>query len=73
MDTLRIAAIALLVAGVLGLVYGNFSYTKETHEAKIGSLELSVKDKETVNIPVWVGVAAIVAGGGLLLLGSRKG
>jgi hypothetical protein len=49
MDTLRIAAIALLVAGVLGLVYGNFSYTKETHEAKIGSLELSVKDRETVN------------------------
>jgi hypothetical protein len=73
MDTLRIAAIALLVAGVLGLVYGNFSYTKETHEAKIGSLELSVKDRETVNIPVWAGVAAIVAGGGLLLLGSRKG
>ena len=66
------AGIALLLAGVLGLIYGNFSYTKETHEAKIGALELSVKDKETVNIPVWAGVAAIVVGGGLLGLGSRK-
>ncbi len=71
MDTIRIAGIALLLAGVLGLAYGSFSYTKETHEAKIGSLELSVKDQETVNIPVWAGVAAIAAGG-LLLLGKRK-
>ena len=67
MDGMRITALALLVAGVLGLVYGNFSYTKETHEAKIGSLELSVKDRETVNIPIWAGIAAVVAGGGLLL------
>lgn len=72
MDTSRIAGIALLLAGILGLIYGSFSYTKETHEANIGSLELSVKDKETVNIPVWAGVAAIVIGGGLLVVGSRK-
>jgi hypothetical protein len=68
----RLAAIALIVAGVLGLVYGSFSYTKETHEAKVGPLELVVKDKETVNVPVWAGVGAIVIGGGLLLLGGRK-
>ena len=72
MDTSRMAGIALLIAGVLGLMYGSFSYTKETHQANIGSLQLSVKDKETVNIPVWAGVAAIVIGGGLLLAGSRK-
>jgi TRAP-type C4-dicarboxylate transport system permease small subunit len=72
MDTFRIAGIALLVAGALGLAYGSFSYTKETHEAKIGPLELSVKDKEIVNVPVWAGVAAMVAGGGLLLVGYRK-
>jgi hypothetical protein len=73
MDAMRIGALALLVAGVLALVYGNFSYTKETHEAKIGSLELSVKDRETVNIPIWAGIAAIVAGGGMLLMAGRKG
>jgi len=50
------AAVVLIVAGVLGLVYGSFSYTKETHEAKLGPLELSVSDKQTVNVPVWAGV-----------------
>jgi hypothetical protein len=48
------------------LAYGKFSYTKETHEVKLGSLELSVKDKQTVNVLVWAGVGAIVAGGFLL-------
>ena len=72
MDTSRMAGIALLIAGVLGLIYGSFTYTKETHETKIGPIELSVKDKETVNIPGWAGVAAIALGGGLLVLGSRK-
>lgn len=72
MDVFRVAGLALLVAGVLGLAYGSFSYTKETHETKIGPLELSVKDKETVNIPVWAGVAAFVIGGGLLLVGGKK-
>jgi TRAP-type C4-dicarboxylate transport system permease small subunit len=67
----KIVGIVLIAAGILGLVYGGFSYTKETHEAKIGSLELSIADKETVNVPVWAGVAAIL-GGGLLLLVTKK-
>ena len=71
MSAIKIAAIALIVAGTLGLAYGKFSYTKETHEAKIGSLELSLKDKETVNVPVWAGVGAIVVGGILLLVPMR--
>jgi hypothetical protein len=54
-------------------VYGSFSYTKDTHDAKLGPLELSVEDKETVNIPVWAGVGAIVIGGALLLVGGKKG
>jgi hypothetical protein len=72
MNAVKIAALALIVAGILGLVYGGFSYTKETHEAKLGPIELTVKDKETVNIPVWAGVGAIAIGGVLLLLGGRK-
>jgi hypothetical protein len=72
MNAVKVAAIVLIVAGVLGLVYGSFSYTKETHEAKLGPIELSVKDKQTVNVPVWAGVGAIVIGGVLLLLGSKK-
>jgi len=72
MNALKIAAIVLIAAGVLGLAYGSFSFTKETHEAKIGPLELSVKDKQTVNVPVWAGVGAVVIGGALLVVGSRK-
>jgi hypothetical protein len=72
MNAVKIAAIVLIVAGVLGLVYGGFSYTKETHEAKLGPIELSVKEKQTVNIPVWAGVGAIVIGGALLLFGSKN-
>ena len=64
----KILAIVLILAGILGVMYGKFSYTKETHEAKLGSLEMSFKEKETVNIPAWAGVAAIAAGAGLLLL-----
>jgi hypothetical protein len=72
MSAIKIVAIALIIAGLLGLVYGNFSYTRETQEAKIGSLELSVKDTQTVDVPVWAGVVAVVAGGVLLLVASKK-
>ena len=73
MDSTKILAIVLIVGGILGLVYGGFSYTKETHETKIGPLVLSVTDKETVNVPIWVGVGAIVIGGLLLVFGSKRG
>jgi len=72
MNAVKMAAIVLIAGGVLGLVYGSFSYTKDTHDVKLGPIELSVKDKETVNIPVWAGVGAIVIGGGLLLVGGKK-
>jgi TRAP-type C4-dicarboxylate transport system permease small subunit len=72
MNAVKIAAVLLIVVGILGLVYGSFSYTKETHEAKLGPLELSVSDKQTVNVPVWAGVGAIVIGGALLLIGSKN-
>jgi hypothetical protein len=72
MNAVKIAAIVLMLAGVLGLAYGSFSYTKETHETKIGPIELSVKDKQTVNVPVWAGVGAIVIGGVLLVFGGKK-
>jgi multidrug transporter EmrE-like cation transporter len=72
MNPVKIAGIVLIVAGALGLAYGSFSWTKETHQTKIGPIELSVKERESVNVPVWAGVGAIVIGGVLLLLGNRK-
>jgi LPXTG-motif cell wall-anchored protein len=71
MNAVRLVAIALIIAGILGLAYGGFSYTKDRQEVKLGPLELSVKETKTVDIPVWAGVAALVAGG-LLLLVKRK-
>ncbi len=72
MNGLKIVALALIAAGVLGLMYGGFTYTKKTHEAKVGPIEMAMKEKETVNVPVWAGVGAIVAGAALLLVGGRK-
>ena len=73
MDAIKVFGIALIVAGMLGLGYGSFTYTKETHDVKIGPLEMSIKDKETVNIPIWAGVGAIMVGGLLLVFGNKKG
>ena len=73
MNTTRLIAIVLIVAGVLGLAYGGFTYTKDTTAVKVGPIELSVKEKETVNIPMWAGIGAIVIGGLLLVLGNKKG
>lgn len=72
MDAIKITAIALIIVGALGLMYGGFSYTKETHEANVGPIKLSIVDKETVNVPVWAGVGAIVIGVALLGFGGTK-
>lgn len=73
MNATRMVAIAIIVAGVLALLYGGFSYTKNTQKAQIGPIELSVKETKTVNVPVWAGIGAIVIGGALLVVGGRKG
>jgi hypothetical protein len=73
MSTIKIVAILLIVAGSLGLVYGTFSYTKETHDVKMGPIEMTVKEKQTVSIPVWGGVGAIGVGALLLLTRNKDG
>ena len=72
LNALKLVAILLIVGGVLGLTYGGFSYTKDTTAVKLGPLELSVQEKETVNVPLWVGIAAIAAGGLLLVIGGKS-
>jgi len=71
MNARQMIAIVLIAAGVAGLVYGSFSFTKEKHEAKVGSLSFSITEKETVNVPVWAGVGAIGVGVILLLFGRK--
>lgn len=72
MQGIKIAAIALIAAGVLALVYGGFTYTRATHQANIGPVNITVQDNRTVGVPVWAGVGAIVIGSALLLAGGRK-
>jgi len=70
MNAVKMLAIVLIVAGSLGLLYGGFTYTKDTHQTKLGPIVLSVTEKESVNIPIWAGVGALVAG--MILLFARK-
>lgn len=72
MTALRLVAILLIAAGVAGLLYGKFSYIKDSHDVKLGPVELSLKEKETVSVPTWAGVGAIAAGVLLLLVGGRN-
>jgi hypothetical protein len=65
---MRFLAIALLVAGALALAYGGFSYTKETHQAKLGPVQIAISEQKHVNVPVWAGLAMVVFGGGLLVI-----
>ena len=67
MGVIKIAGIILIVIGVFSLTYGEFSYTKNTQEAKLGPIEFSVKEKQTINIPIWAGVVVIAIGGALLI------
>jgi len=72
MSPVKLIAVLLIIGGALGLAYGGFSYTKKTHEVQVGPVDLSVHEKKTIDVPVWAGIAAIVAGGALLLVGRPK-
>jgi len=72
LNGIKILGIIVIIAGIVGLAVGSFTFTKETHDAELGPIEISVKDKERVNIPIWAGVVAIVAGGLLLVVPMKK-
>ena len=72
MNAMRIVGVLLLVVGLAGFLTGGFSFTKDTTQAKLGPLELTVKEKESVNIPQWMSLGAMVLGGVVLVLGFRK-
>jgi len=72
MNPVKVIALVLILAGVLGLVYGGFSYTKDTTVVKLGPLEVSAKEKQTINVPMWTGVGAIVVGGLLIAFDGKR-
>ncbi|PTT88711.1 hypothetical protein DBR42_09235 [Pelomonas sp. HMWF004] len=72
MTPTQIIGALLLVAGAASLALGSFSYTKDTTVVKLGPLEVSAKQKEEVNLPVWLGVGAVALGGLLLVFGRKR-
>jgi hypothetical protein len=73
MNTVNLAAIVLIVAGILGLSYSGFTYTKEKHSVDLGPIHMTMSEREGVNVPMWAGIGAILVGGGLLVMGRRSG
>ena len=69
---MKMIGVILLVAGILALVYGGFTYTKETHEANVGPLHMQMDEKKHVNVPVWAGVVGVVVGASLLVFGRKS-
>ena len=72
MPVYKIIAIAVLVGGILGLIYGGFSITTDTHDIEVGSLNLSVDEKEYVYVPIWAGIAGIIIGASMLIIPGRR-
>ncbi len=72
MKLLKLLAVVLIAVGVLGLAYGQFSYVKDSHDVKLGPIEITANEKETVNVPIWAGISSIVVGTTLLLLNRQS-
>lgn len=72
MSARKVIGIVILVLGILALAYGGFTYTQDRHEVELGPIELSLEEKEQVNVPVWAGIAAVVVGGALLVIPERR-
>ncbi|HSW30242.1 MAG TPA: hypothetical protein VLH75_12225 [Longimicrobiales bacterium] len=71
MNARKLGAILLIVAGTAGLVFGTFSYRRNTQVASIGSMEIEVSEQRAINVPVWAGVGAILVGTALLFVGKQ--
>ena len=71
MSAIKMLALVLFVAGALALAYGGFTYTKDTHQADIGPIHMSVDEKEHVSVPLWAGVGLMVLGGVLFVVGKK--
>lgn len=71
MRATKIIGVILIVAGVAGIVYDKFGYTKETQQARLGPLELSITEKKSAEFPLWLGLGAIAIGIALAVIDRR--
>lgn len=73
MNPIRIVAALLIIAGVVGLAYGSFSYKQNTTVAQVGPISINAQETHTVNVPVWAGIGGILVGGLLFAFGGKRG
>jgi hypothetical protein len=72
MNAMKISGIVLVVLGLAGFFTGGFSFTKETTQAQLGPLQLTVQEKKAIDVPEWLSLGAVVIGGVLLVMGFRR-
>jgi len=69
---MKIAAILLIVIGVIALAYGGISYTRQKKVIDLGPIQATTKTRETIPLPRVLGVAAIAGGIVLLVVSGRR-
>ena len=72
MRGLVIAGVLLIVLGLVGLVAGGLTYTKDKETADLGPVDITVKEKKHVPVPPAASAAAVVAGVVLVVAGMRR-
>lgn len=69
---MKVLGAVLIIGGLLALIYGGFSYTKQHKVLDVGALQARVDEKKTVAVPPLVGGIALVAGVVLLVASRRR-
>ncbi len=68
----KLIGVLMIVLGALALIYGGFSYTRSTHAAAVGPVQLTVQHRHNVAVPVWAGIIVLVLGGVVIALDARR-
>ena len=69
---MRMIGILLIVIGAVGVIWGGVTYVKDRDTTHIGSVDIVVEHKDRISMPPVVGVAALIAGGVLVVVSSRR-
>jgi hypothetical protein len=70
---MRPIGILLIVVGLIGVIWGGVTYVKDRDTAHLGPIHVTTVKKDRISIPPTAGVAALVVGGLLVFVSTRKG
>jgi hypothetical protein len=62
----------LVIVGLVGLIWGGVSYTKEETLIDVGPIEATTQTRERIPMPPIIGGVALAAGVVLLIAGARR-